>query len=103
MKLQFKHQQFQADASAAVVDIFKGMPRSSRDYIFDRGKDARGDLNLYESAYGNKKWDRFVPQEVIASRIKALQQQHFLPASSEDDLTYSEGNPLNLTIEMDND
>ena len=102
MKLQFKHQQFQADAAAAVVDLFKGMPRSTRDYIFDRGEDKKGDLKVdSEQAFGNMSWDRFVAPEVIASRIKALQQQHFLPASNEGELQYSAGNPLNLTIEME--
>ena len=104
MKLQFKHQQFQADATAAVVDIFKGMPRRTRDYLFDNGAVDSGDLNLVPVlAYSNMPWYSFVAPEVIASRIKALQQQHFLPASNENDLQYSEGNPLNLTIEMDND
>ena len=102
MKLQFKHQQFQADAAAAVVDIFKGMPRSTREYLFDRGAVDRGDLNFApELAYGNMPWYSFVAPAEIASRIKALQQQHSLPASSEDDLQYSADNPLNLTLEME--
>ncbi len=102
MKLQFKHQQFQSDAAAAVVDVFKGMPRITRDYIFDRGLDEHGSLNMEpELGYGNMPWYSFVTQEEISGRIKAMQQQNFLPPSDPSDLTYGEGNPLNLTIEME--
>ena len=51
MKLQFKHQQFQADAAAAVVDIFKGMPRSTREYLFDSGAVDRGPPELKHGAH----------------------------------------------------
>ena len=37
MKLQFKHQKFQADAAKAVVDVFAGQPYLTRDYRMDRG------------------------------------------------------------------
>ena len=37
MKLQFKHQKFQADAAKAVVDVFAGQPYLTPTYIMDRG------------------------------------------------------------------
>ena len=37
MKLKFKHQKFQADASKAVVDVFSGQPCLSSSYMIDRG------------------------------------------------------------------
>lgn len=37
MKLKFKHQKFQADASKAVVDVFSGQPHLSSSYMIDRG------------------------------------------------------------------
>ena len=102
MTLQVKHQQFSAAVSAAVVDIFKGMPRTTRDYIFDRGVAEMSDLNVaLELAYGNEPWYSFVSPEEIASRIKALQQQNFLPVSTEDDFKYGEGKPLQLTFELE--
>lgn len=37
MKLQFKHQKFQADAAKAVVDVFAGQPYLTPTYMMDRG------------------------------------------------------------------
>lgn len=37
MKLQFKHQMFQADAAKAVCDVFSGQPNITPDYLIDRG------------------------------------------------------------------
>ena len=37
MKLQFKHQKFQADAAKAVVDVFAGQPYLTPSYMMDRG------------------------------------------------------------------
>ena len=37
MKLQFKHQKFQADAAKAVVDVFTGQPYLTPSYMMDRG------------------------------------------------------------------
>ena len=39
MKLQFKHQKFQADAAKAVVDVFAGQPFSTPSYMMDTGYD----------------------------------------------------------------
>ena len=44
MKLQFKHQQFQAEAASAVCDVFAGQPNQSPDYRRDIGV-------AYPSAY----------------------------------------------------
>ena len=38
MKLQFKHQKFQADAAKAVVDVFAGQPFLTPSYMMDKGK-----------------------------------------------------------------
>ena len=38
MKIQFKRQQFQADAAAAVVRVFRGQPKSDALYNVDPGK-----------------------------------------------------------------
>ena len=39
MKLQFKHQKFQADAAKAVVDVFAGQPYLTPSYMMDMGRD----------------------------------------------------------------
>ena len=38
MKLQFRHQKFQADAAKAVVDVFAGQPYLTSFYTIDRGE-----------------------------------------------------------------
>ena len=40
MKLQFKHQKFQADAAKAVCDVFAGQPCLTPTYMIDKGIDA---------------------------------------------------------------
>lgn len=37
MKLQFRHQQFQADAAKAVCDVFAGQPFHTPTYMIDLG------------------------------------------------------------------
>ena len=39
MKLQFKHQKFQADAAKAVVDVFAGQPYLTPSYMMDKVQD----------------------------------------------------------------
>ena len=45
MKLQFKHQKFQADAAKAVVDVFAGQPFLTPSYMMDKGK---GQISTWE-------------------------------------------------------
>jgi type III restriction enzyme len=42
MKLRFKHQQFQLDATNAVCDVFSGQPNETRRFLVDRGLDKGG-------------------------------------------------------------
>ena len=37
MKIQYKHQKFQADAAKAVVDVFAGQPYLQPSYMVDTG------------------------------------------------------------------
>ncbi len=37
MKLQFKHQKFQADAAKVVVDVFAGQPYRTPSYMMGQG------------------------------------------------------------------
>ena len=53
MKLQFKHQKFQADAAKAVVDVFAGQPYLTPTYLMDRGSDTH-QLTLEEMSFTGK-------------------------------------------------
>ena len=37
MRIQYRHQKFQADAAKAVVDVFAGQPYLTPTYMMDRG------------------------------------------------------------------
>ena len=54
MKLQFKHQKFQADAAKAICDVFAGQPYRSSSFGIDPGY---GQLRLTDNedflGYGN--------------------------------------------------
>ena len=46
MKLQFKHQKFQADAAKAICDVFAGQPFLTPSYMIDKG-----DLQAYKHSF----------------------------------------------------
>ena len=48
MKIKFKHQKFQAEASNAVCDVFSGQPfLSETQYMIDRGE-VQGQIELHD-------------------------------------------------------
>ncbi len=51
MKLQFKHQKFQADAAKAVVDVFAGQPYLTPTYMIDRGAESARQLTDTDEEY----------------------------------------------------
>ncbi|MBN2135178.1 MAG: DEAD/DEAH box helicase family protein, partial [Acidobacteria bacterium] len=46
MKLQFKHQKFQADAAQAVCDVFSGQPKITPTYRIDKGLSEKKDRQI---------------------------------------------------------
>ena len=97
MKLQFKHQKFQADAAKAVVDVFAGQPYMAPSYMMDRGKVTQRVLFDEENytGWGNQ---RIVPElnnQMILDNIRKIQREHQIEPSSKLEGTY------NLTIEME--
>ena len=53
MKLQFKHQKFQADAAQAVCDVFSGQPKVTPTYLIDKGISDKQDR---QSKFGSDGW-----------------------------------------------
>ena len=84
MKLQFKHQKFQADAARAVCDVFTGQPFATHSYIVDPGKAANGQAELFrEDGFANEKLTNYLTPEVMLSRIQKMQRdQQIKPSSS---------------------
>ena len=97
MKLQFKHQKFQADAAKAVVDVFAGQPYMTPSYMMDRGTVTQHSLfdDQDFTGWGNQ---RIVPElndRIILDHIRKIQRANQIEPSDKLEGTY------NLTIEME--
>ena len=98
MKLQFKHQRFQADAAKAVVDVFAGQPYMTPDYMMDKG-DGNFQISLNDAQdYTGWKNQPIVPElneQIILEHIRKIQRANQIEPSTTLEGTY------NLTIEME--
>lgn len=98
MKLQFKHQKFQADAAKAVVDVFTGQPYLTPSYMVDKG-DGHYQMTLTEeqdfTGWGNQKIVAELNNQIILDHIQKIQRANQIEPSDR-----LEGN-YNLTIEME--
>ncbi|MEE5993946.1 MAG: DEAD/DEAH box helicase family protein [Oscillospiraceae bacterium] len=96
MKLQFKHQKFQADAAKAVVDVFAGQPYLTPTYMMDRGTDTLlTDTDEDFTGWANQKIIPALTDEMILERIRKIQRTAQIKPSDKLEGRY------NLTIEME--
>ena len=98
MKLQFKHQKFQADAAKAVVNVFAGQPYLTSSYMMDRGsgyiqQSLTEDTDF--TGFSNQKIAKELNDELILNRIKKIQRDNQIQPSNKLEGRY------NLTIEME--
>lgn len=98
MKLQFKHQKFQADAAKAVVDVFAGQPYITPSYLMDRGQgyiqQSLTDKDDF-TGWSNQKIVSELNDKVILENINTIQRSNHIKPSAK-----LEGR-FNLTIEME--
>ena len=98
MKLQFKHQKFQADAAKAVVDVFAGQPYLKPSYMMDKG-DVTYQQTITEdedfTGWSNQKIVPELNDHIILEHIQKLQREHQIEPSNKLEGRY------NLTIEME--
>ena len=96
MKLQFKHQKFQADAAKAVVDVFAGQPYLTPSYMMDKGT---GQVSMDEvSEFTGWRNERIIPElsdAVILEHLQKIQRANQIAPSPKLEGRY------NLTIEME--
>jgi type III restriction enzyme len=96
MKLQFKHQKFQADAAKAVCDVFSGQLYLTPTYMMDKGL---GQIKIgEEQAFTGFDNHRILPElndEHILSNINKIQRSNQIEPSRELEGRY------NLTVEME--
>ena len=97
MKLQFKHQKFQADAAKAVVDVFAGQPYLTPTYMMDRGVGYQQSITDEEDFTGWRN-ERIVPElsdKIILEHLQKVQRANQIKPSEKLEGRY------NLTIEME--
>ena len=101
MRIQFKHQKFQADAAKAVVDVFAGQPYLTPTYMMDRGT-GMFQIGLNEErdyiGWSNQKIVPELSDHLILEHIQKIQRTNQIQPSSKLE-GRSEG--FNLTIEME--
>lgn len=98
MKLKFKHQKFQADAAAAVCDVFAGQPNIASTYIIDKGYvNGEEQLTLLGetdfTGFNNKKI--LLSDDVVIANLQRVQRQNQIEPSTKLEGKY------NLTVEME--
>lgn len=98
MKLQFKHQKFQADAAKAVVDVFAGQPYLTPSYMMDKGSGLYQQSITEEEDFTGWSNHKIVPQltdgQVLES-IRKIQRKNQIEPSADLEGRY------NLTIDME--
>lgn len=101
MRIQYKHQKFQADAAKAVVDVFAGQPYLTPTYMMDRGT-GTFQIGLNEerdyTGWSNQKIVPELSDHLILEHIQKIQRTNQIRPSSKLE-GRSEG--FNLTIEME--
>lgn len=81
MKFKFKHQKFQEDAARAVVDVFRGQPKSEGSrYLVDPGESREAALL---SAVGYANAPLALPPSVLRENLHAVQEANQLPHTDE--------------------
>ena len=98
MKLQFKHQKFQADAAKAVVDVFAGQPYLTPSYMMDRGSGYYQQTLTEDEDFTGWSNQKIVPElndRLILEHINTIQRANQIKPSTKLEGRY------NLTIEME--
>lgn len=98
MKLQFKHQKFQADAAKAVVDVFAGQPYLTPSYMMDKGNGSYQIELDEEEKFTGWRNERIIPvlsDARILENLQKIQRANQIAPSPKLEGRY------NLTIEME--
>ena len=106
MRIQYKHQKFQADAAKAVVDVFAGQPYLTPIYMVDKGittqyADQSEELQIADMDFTGFSNQRIVPElsdQRILEQLNKIQRTNQIKPS---DKLEGRANGYNLTIEME--
>ena len=78
MKLRFKHQKFQEDATNAVCDVFTGQPNETRKFLVDQGSGKQ--TSAFDNGWGNAKI-HLRPEDILKN-LRTVQKQQGIVASN---------------------
>ncbi len=101
MKIQYRHQKFQADAAKAVVDVFAGQPHLTPTYMMDRGS-GNYQIGVNEerdfTGFSNQKIVPELSDRQILEQLNKVQRANQIRPSEK---LEGRENGYNLTIEME--
>ena len=101
MKIQYKHQKFQADAAKSVVDVFAGQPYLTPTYMMDRGSGYIQQSLTDDVDFTGWSNQRIVPElndQLILEHLQKIQRTNQIAPSNK---LEGRSNGFNLTIEME--
>ena len=101
MRIQYKHQKFQADAAKAVVDVFAGQPYLTPTYMMDRGsgyiqQSLTDDVDF--TGWSNQKIVPELNDQLILEHLQKIQRTNQIAPSNK---LEGRSSGFNLTIEME--
>ena len=101
MRIQYKHQKFQADAAKAVVDVFAGQPYLTPTYMMDRGTGYYQTTLTEEQDFTGWSNQRIIPElsdQLILDHLQKIQRANQIAPSAK---LEGRADGYNLTIEME--
>jgi len=78
MKLRFKHQKFQEDATNAVCDVFSGQPNESRKFLLDQGEDKPGQSQMLINQTGWANSEIHLREDDMLKNLREVQKEYKL-------------------------
>lgn len=103
MKLRFKHQKFQEDATNALCDVFAGQPNETRKFLLDQGDSGSAAPTLFgDTKTGWANPEIHLREEDILKNLREIQKSHkILPSNKLEMLTskveWEDGRKQNVT------
>ena len=101
MRIQYKHQKFQADAAKAVVDVFAGQPYLTPSYMMDRGSGYIQQSLTDDVDFTGWSNHRIIPElndQLILEHLQRIQRTNQIAPSSK---LEGRADGYNLTVEME--
>lgn len=101
MRIQYKHQKFQADAAKAVVDVFSGQPYLTPTYMMDRGAEVAQRTLTEDEDFTGWSNHKIIPElndQLILEHLQKIQRSNQIAPSS---ALEGRQEGYNLTVEME--